>query len=136
MNVVRQDPVLLVDLRGAEEMLTDVAAIERPIAILDGAVHELDRFGLLVLAGGGDKAPRTPGAVRKRWKAWLKSRDATMQQKCAGVAMVTTSSARVVLLRLAEPAIRRMFHAPTAPFTNESSARAWLAAQIERRTAE
>ena len=121
---------MVVDLRGAEDALTDAAAIEGPIAALDGAVRELERFGLLVLAGGGDKAPRTPGAVRRRWKEWLKSREPEMKAKCAGVATVTASPARALLLRLAEPAIRRMFHAPTAPFTDETTARAWLSERI------
>jgi hypothetical protein len=132
MKVDRQGLILLIDLRQAEQVLTSSDAIERPIAILDGAVRELDRFGLLVFAGGGDKAPRTPGEVRRRWKAWLRSRDAEMQAKCAGVAMVTTSAARAMLLRVAEPAIRRMFHAPTAPFADEPSARAWLSARLDR----
>lgn len=131
MNVERQDPILVVDLHATEALLTTTDAIERPIAILDGAVLELDHFGLLVLAGGGDKAPRTPAAVRRRWKQWLASRAGELDAKCVGVATVTTSTARATLLRLAAPAIRRMFHAPTAPFTDEDAARAWLAAQLQ-----
>lgn len=134
MNVERQDPIVVVELAAAEEVLTDVEAMERPIAVLDGAIRELDRFGLLVLAGGGDKAPRTPAQVRRRWRAWLTSREAEMKTKCVGVATVTTSAARATLLRLAAPAIRRMFHAPTAPFVEESAARKWLFEQLAKRS--
>jgi hypothetical protein len=130
MIVHREDPIVVVELQSAEGLAQSGDSFERPLAILDGAVRELHRFGLLVLAGGGDAAPRTPGEVRKRWKAWLRSRSAELEAKCAGVAIVTTSPARALLLRAAEPAVRRAFHAATRPFLDEASAREWLSSQI------
>jgi len=135
MMVHREDPIVVVDLRGSEGMMTTPEALDRPIAALDSAVRELDSFGLLVLAGGDDRAPRTPSEVRRRWRSWVKSRSSELSARCTGVALVTTSRARLVLLRLSEPAIRRMFHAPSRPFMEEASARSWLSKRVAKSAA-
>jgi hypothetical protein len=124
--VEREDPIVVVDLADAEASLSSSSALSAPIEALDAAVSELPQFGLLVLTGSGDKAPRTPGEVRQRWKAWLRSRESVLAERCAGVAMVTSSSARLLLLMATRRAVRRMFHAPSEPFLDEASARRWL----------
>ncbi|WP_394834206.1 hypothetical protein LVJ94_47675 [Pendulispora rubella] len=129
MKVERQDPILLVDLRTAQDVLTGASALDAPIAILDGAVLELPRFGMLVLASK-DKGAPIPDEVSKRWKEWVESRTTEIKGKCAGIAMVTSSTAQAMVLRLAAPVIKRMFHAPTKPFSDEASARQWLTSQM------
>jgi len=130
MKVERQDPILLVDLRTAAEVLTGAGALDAPIATLDAAVCELERFGMLVLASSKDKGDPIPDEVRTRWKTWVESRTTEIKARCAGIAMVTHSTAQSMVLRLAAPVIKRMFHAPTKPFNDEASARAWLASQL------
>jgi hypothetical protein len=126
VRVEREDSIVVVDLADAEASFSSSSALNAPIEALDAAVSELPRFGLLVLTGSRDDAPRTPGEVRKRWKAWLRSRESVLAERCAGVAMVTSSSARLLLLMTTKRAVQRMFHAPSEPFLDEAKARRWL----------
>ena len=129
MQVHREDPLILIEL-GASSDPDDPDAFDRPSTILAAAITQ-PSFAI-ILRVPASRGPRTPDAVRQRWRTWLDAHAARFASSCEAVAVIAPTQLRALPFRLASPLLRRMFHAPARTFLDEPAARAWIAARLVR----
>ncbi|MEM8532589.1 MAG: hypothetical protein AAGF95_17225 [Chloroflexota bacterium] len=127
-------PIVLIEVDG----LATLAAMEEYNTamekLLDYAEQQPEPFGMIYLSQMTDadhEQHKREKAAQKLSNNWLKDNKARIAQQCVGIAMVTSATGMMKMMKpIAKLSMKRLMGAPGDVFFTQTEAESWMAERM------